>query len=143
MDNKSHGGKRTGSGRKRIDPIVYKQNRKDSHTRWYAIPENRASAIERSKCDARKRRMECLIAYSSKNPFCACCGESTYEFLSIDHINNDGSRHRKEMGSRQIYSWLIKNNFPSGFQILCHNCNMAKGFYGKCPHRIIEQKEIL
>ena len=28
----------------------------------------------------------------------------------------------------------IKNNFPKGFQILCHNCNIAKGHYGKCPH---------
>ena len=30
--------------------------------------------------------------------------------------------------------WMIKNNFPKGFQVLCHNCNLAKGFYGKCPH---------
>jgi hypothetical protein len=24
------------------------------------------------------------------------------------------------------------------YQLLCHNCNMAKGFYGLCPHQ--EQK---
>jgi hypothetical protein len=29
---------------------------------------------------------------------------------------------------------LITNGFPSGFRTLCHNCNMAKGLYGTCPH---------
>lgn len=33
--------------------------------------------------------------------------------------------------------WLRRNNYPNGFQVLCHNCNMAKGFYGKCPHQSI------
>lgn len=31
--------------------------------------------------------------------------------------------------------WQRKNNYPKGFQVLCHNCNLAKGFYGKCPHQ--------
>ena len=34
-----------------------------------------------------------------------------------------------------IYRWLIKHKFPSGIQILCHNCNLAKGYYGSCPHQ--------
>jgi len=33
-----------------------------------------------------------------------------------------------------MYVWLKRNYFPTGFQLLCHNCNLAKGFYGKCPH---------
>ena len=33
-----------------------------------------------------------------------------------------------------LLKWIIKNNFPKGFQILCHNCNSAKAVYGKCPH---------
>lgn len=68
---------------------------------------------------------------------CVCCGESTYEFLSIDHINNDGAEHRKKHGlgnGRNLYQWLINNNFPEGFQTLCYNCNFAKGHYGRCPH---------
>lgn len=32
-------------------------------------------------------------------------------------------------------SWLKTNGYPDGFQTLCHNCNMAKGFYGICPHK--------
>ena len=68
---------------------------------------------------------------------CNCCGEKTYEFLCIDHINGGGRKERlndpQKKGSG-LYSWIIKNGFPGGFQILCHNCNMAKGFYVECPH---------
>lgn len=64
---------------------------------------------------------------------CACCGENTLEFLTIDHINN-GVEDRKKNGGK-LYRWLIKNNFPKGnYQILCYNCNCAKGFFGYCPH---------
>lgn len=65
---------------------------------------------------------------------CACCGEAQKEFLGIDHMNGGGNVHRKQIG-HQLYHWLIKNRFPPGFQILCHNCNLAKGFYGRCPHQ--------
>jgi len=34
--------------------------------------------------------------------------------------------HKKEIGKR-IYLWLLKNNFPKGFQILCFGCNIEKG----------------
>ncbi len=53
------------------------------------------------------------------------------------HINGGGSKHRKELGliGRAFYAWLVHNNFPSGFQTLCHNCNQAKSLYGICPHQ--------
>lgn len=70
---------------------------------------------------------------------CACCDETESEFLTIDHVNNDGAAHRKELGvsSVRIHRWLKKNNFPPGFQILCMNCNFAKGhhFTHTCPHK--------
>jgi hypothetical protein len=34
----------------------------------------------------------------------------------------------------RFYRWLITNNFPDDFQILCHNCNYAKS-HGGCPHK--------
>jgi hypothetical protein len=52
--------------------------------------------------------------------------------LAIDHIKGGGSKHRKEV--RHLYSWLRREGFPSGFRILCHNCNLARGVYGYCPH---------
>ena len=80
-----------------------------------------------------KNRLSAIKAYGGR---CSCCGEETIEFLSIDHIHNDGAQHRKEISSgSNIYAWLKKNCYPKGrFQLLCHNCNLAKGFYGACPH---------
>ena len=66
---------------------------------------------------------------------CACCGEGEARFLAIDHIKNDGAQHRAEIGGGSVYAWLAANNFPKeNFQLLCHNCNMAKGVCGECPH---------
>lgn len=67
---------------------------------------------------------------------CACCGESTYEFLCIDHINGGGNEQRRRLGcSRNFYSWLKKNGYPKGFRTLCHNCNQSLGYNGYCPHQ--------
>lgn len=66
---------------------------------------------------------------------CICCGETEPTFLTIDHINGGGSKHLKELGGGgKLYGWLIKNNFPEGFQTLCYNCNCSKGHYGQCVH---------
>ena len=85
-----------------------------------------------SKTHREKLRKQALAAYGNK---CQCCNENTYEFLVIDHINGGGGAHRKELGtSLQVYRWLRKQNYPSGFRVLCHNCNMAFSFYKQCPH---------
>ena len=66
---------------------------------------------------------------------CVCCGESNQKFLTIDHINGGGTKHRKKIHN-QIYIWLIKNNYPKGFQTLCFNCNWGKHKNnGVCPHK--------
>ena len=97
---------------------------------------------ERNKNHKRNFRLEVLAHYSkSKIPFCNCCGEKTIQFLCIDHINGGGNEHRRQIGNNvQLAYWLKRNNYPSEFQVLCHNCNMAKGFYGQCPHTIILSK---
>lgn len=78
-------------------------------------------------------RTKVLEAYGA---FCKCCGEQRREFLAIDHINNDGADHRRALRTTSLTRWLVRNNFPAGFQTLCHNCNMAKAIYGACPHSI-------
>lgn len=72
-----------------------------------------------------RRRVACLLVYGGA---CVCCGEEEINFLCIDHVNDDGYKHRKFTSN--IYAWLVKNNFPYGFQTLCMNCNLAK-FIGK------------
>ena len=75
--------------------------------------------------------------YSGTPPQCACCGEDQIVFLEVDHINGDGNKHRREIGvrgGRGLYKWLIENNFPEGFRILCRNCNWGHRVLGYCPH---------
>lgn len=100
---------------------------------------------EKNKEHIKKQKKEYGIisrAYIKKQVFdhygwsCKCCGEDTKEFLTIDHINGGGTKHRKEIKgwATHFYRWLVKNNFPKGYQVLCMNCNFAKGHFGICPH---------
>lgn len=69
---------------------------------------------------------------------CSCCKEKELSFLSIDHIENDGKLLRKTQGTgTALYRWLVRNNFPKGYQILCMNCQFGKSKYGICPHKSI------
>ena len=69
---------------------------------------------------------------------CACCGETDHNFLSLDHVNNDGADHRRSLAdhSMNFYQWLKLNNYPPGYQVLCMNCNMGRWRNGgTCPHK--------
>lgn len=74
---------------------------------------------------------------------CLCCGEKQLEFLTIDHINNDGRRDVTKTGKRicglGFYQRLKSQGWPSGYQVLCYNCNCTKGFFRKCPHDFREE----
>jgi hypothetical protein len=99
--------------------------------------DNSEKYLERSKKQYNKVKLLVFNYYGKNFPKCVCCNENNIEFLAIHHIECNGNKHRKSINSRggySFYGWLIKNNFPEGYQILCHNCNMAKGFYGYCPH---------
>jgi RNase P subunit RPR2 len=92
----------------------------------------------------RKIPREYQLAYRAKNKSavfehyaqngeikCARCGFSDTRALSIDHINGKGAQHRKQIGKHHVgsvlfYSWLVRHDFPEGFQILCMNCQWIK-----------------
>jgi hypothetical protein len=82
----------------------------------------------------RKLKREVKEAYGS---VCICCGETLLQFLTIDHINEDGAKHRREIGRTSLYKWLKRNNYPKdNFQLLCFNCNCGKRINGGiCPHK--------
>lgn len=123
----------------------------ESRKYWVDNPEKRrehyARRRERIKADpiARARRNEIArlgafrlrkLALSRYGEICQCCGEHRNEFLAIDHLNGCSKELRKiQGGGTSLYRWLKRNGFPDGYQVLCHNCNMAKGLYGLCPHK--------
>lgn len=105
----------------------------DKLKKWYASSESRIRLAEQH----RSLRMRAIKHYGGK---CACCGETEYTFLAIDHIDGGGNEHRKAIKKSSgggIVTWLIRHDYPDGFQILCHNCNMSKHINkGVCAHKI-------
>jgi len=79
------------------------------------LPENRKRRAEYEKLRRSRRRFTVLSHYSNGDPKCNKCGFSDIRALSMDHINNDGYRHRREIGtgerdgcsSTRMYVWLI------------------------------------
>lgn len=66
---------------------------------------------------------------------CACCGERTFEFLALDHVNGNGAEERRLTHQRNIVRKILNTTPPpADYRLLCHNCNLAYGFYGYCPH---------
>jgi hypothetical protein len=101
--------------------------------RTYLREYARAKADERRARYAQMRE-QALAVYG---PHCACCGESQPEFLTFDHIDGDGADHRRQDSTAtSIVLWLARRNYPTdaGIQVLCFNCNCAKGIHGACPH---------
>jgi len=104
------------------------------HKKWREI--NKKEYNSRCRITSKLYRMmireKVLKHYGNK---CSCCGEKNVKFLTIDHINGNGNQHRKEIKTH-LDRWLVKNNFPKGFQILCYNCNCGKRVNGGiCPHK--------
>jgi hypothetical protein len=96
-------------------------------------------SAERSRASRWARKMSVLKYYGGDPPVCACCFESHVQFLAIDHVNRDGAEHRRKLknnGGNIFYLWLVNNDYPDGFRVLCHNCNMAIGIWGSCPHEL-------
>jgi hypothetical protein len=81
-------------------------------------------------------RLGLIYHYGGEATRCACCGEGGIAFLTLDHVAKNGGEHRRRLtGHQGTYRQLIADGYPSGIQVLCYNCNMARGLYGACPHR--------
>lgn len=150
----------SGCGNKNDTPQYYRctacraKQSKQLMNRYYSRKKNNrcgycGSGLSSSRkiCDACKkkqsnlkkldwRRKKELILNACGN-ICACCGESNEKFLTLDHVNNDGYKHRAIVGNA-VFQDVIRRGFPSEFQILCYNCNYGKSHNdGVCPHKDI------
>ena len=122
--------------RRQRDKEYWLKNKEKVHRwqkKWYQL--HRKEHLERNKKFALKLKMEVFTKYSNGKPKCTCCGEKELVFLTMDH--KDGRKkinHGSDMFGLKLLRWTKKNNFPDVLQVLCWNCNSAKGLYGRCPH---------
>jgi len=126
LKTKNHICKQCDSKKKQISNKKLYDNNKDSS-------KYKQTKSETGKKFRTNQKQKIINAYGGK---CICCGETNKEFLTIDHINGKGRQHRRELGgSSFLYKYIIDNNFPTEFRLLCMNCNFAIGMYGYCPHQ--------
>lgn len=97
--------------------------------------DNRDEHLERERLWRIRTKQEVIEGYGGR---CVCCGETNHNFMTLDHVNSDGSKHRKEIGgggTNRTWRWALKNRFPSNLQLLCFNCNCGRHLNGGiCPH---------
>lgn len=96
--------------------------------KWYL--DNRERVLRDSK--AARARNKALV-YDHYGRACSCCGETTPEFLTIDHVSGGGNVLRRRYGD--IYKKMIRDGFPEDLRTMCFNCNCGRVFNnGICPH---------
>lgn len=99
---------------------------------WYLKNREKHNAYGKER--HRKDRQMCLDHYGRA---CSCCGIDIENFLTLDHINDDGAAHRKS-GAVNLYRWAVKNHFPPILRTQCYNCNISRARYKVCPHELRE-----
>jgi hypothetical protein len=120
----------------RARQATYRETAKFRESWEASLPARRAyEAAYRSRW-----KFDAMSGYSPDGlPKCGCCGISQIDFLTIDHVNNDGHIERKSKrhaaSGNSLYRRIVKENWPSNYQVLCFNCNCAKAFFGVCPHK--------
>jgi hypothetical protein len=120
--------------RRYASDLAYR-DRHDKNTRKWR--QNNADANnDNQRSRSMRVKLETIIAYGGE---CKCCGETNFEFLTVDHIYGGGNKQRKALkraGGHTFYEWLKAQGFPRDlYRLLCFNCNTSYGFWGYCPHQ--------
>jgi hypothetical protein len=125
---------------------IYLKNYYQEHRESLILQANKYQSANREAGRARsfEIKIEVLTHYGKDGQLKCCwpdCNITDIDMLSLDHINNDGAGHRKEIstGKRPIqgnafYRKTIKLGYPEGLQTLCCNHQMKK--------EIIRRKEL-
>lgn len=102
---------------------------------------NKCREINKKSCTMTRTSLKDMAFNAYGGYRCICCHETYPDFLTLDHINNDGNKHRREIGiggGHQWYRWLRDNNYPPILQVLCANCQLGKlRNKGVCSHQIV------
>lgn len=89
-------------------------------------PPNRNKRQLQLAANNQRVKMLCLEKYGAICP----CGETDPVVLTLDHVNDDGAEHRRQLGmaGTGFYFHLIRNGFPNDppLQVLCMKCQYRK-----------------
>lgn len=111
---------------RRKKPLTWKQIRRRYYLR------HKARVFKRNDDYRKKLKDDAFKQYGGY--VCFCCGETNPLFLTLDHKNNDGGKHRKKLGN-YIYFQLRREGWPPIMQVACYNCNCGRARNGGvCPH---------
>lgn len=108
---------------------IIEHNLKSLKIKKETIPGFREAHNQYVKSWNEKYRREFLDMYGNR---CVCCGEDTYEFLTLEH--KLGQKGQKKEKPSTAYRKATLEYRPDLYEILCMNCNHAKGMRGYCPH---------
>jgi len=91
-------------------------------------PERVLAKKLRNREKHQKIRLDVLSHYSNGDPKCAHCGNRDIRVLTLDHISNDGAKHKEQLKGFGIsyLRWIQRHNYPPVLQVLCMNCNWIK-----------------
>ena len=89
------------------------------------FPEYRGRNRDRfRKYDRDRHNRVKTAAFTTLGGVCVLCGEDELEFLTVDHVNGDGSEDRALRSRREIYISIVRDEAQrKKFRLLCRNCN--------------------
>jgi hypothetical protein len=94
------------------------------------LGDDRAAYIARHHVTTyQERRAEVFKWYGAA---CACRGERDMRMLSLDHVQRNESDERKVY--RAVRDMWKNHEMSERYQLLCLNCNQAKGSGPECSH---------
>jgi hypothetical protein len=138
VSNRAHRYRQCRDCKRQYDRERYPKNKSAMMARsqiWREGHPDAVHVIQRRYADKIKRLV--IAHYSNGKMICSGLNGESCKFgcddlrcLTIDHINDNGAKHRKSIrvtGSA-FYKWLIRRNFPSDYQVLCFNCQWVKEF---------------
>lgn len=110
-----------------------RESRKKLNKEW--IARNRERYNEAKSEYRFKLKLAAISHYSNGTMCCNFCGYSEdIDALFLDHINDNGAEHRRELGisgsnrrsGTTMYERLKALGWIDGLQVLCANCNTIK-----------------
>lgn len=103
---------------------------KQQSKKYFKNPEKYISKAKQRYQNVITEFKKIVISHYSKNKMeCKLCKVKGLDFLNIDHIEGRKKMgHSRKVRGSTLYHFLIKNDFPEGYQVLCWNCNNIKKF---------------